>query len=140
MAEEITLTLRNNTGEIGRLLDFFEALAEDRGIPATVAGRVALALDETAGNVIAYAWSDDRPHDFTVVFRLDPGGLTVEIIDDGIAYDPLTAPPANVEAALEDREIGGLGVHLTRSVMDGLAYRRVDGFNHLLMTKTFSDG
>ena len=137
MADEIALTLRNDTGEIGRLLDFFETLADDRGIPAALAGRVALALDETAGNVIAYAWPDGRPHEFRVVFRLDPKGLTVEIIDDGIEYDPLSAPPPDIGAALEDRGIGGLGVHLTRSVMDSVTYRRAAGFNHLLMTKAF---
>ena len=139
MAEQITLTLMNNTGEIGRLLDFFEKLAEDRDLPAILASRVALALDETAGNVVAHAWSDDLPHEFRVVFRLDPRELTVEIIDDGIAYDPLSAPPADVGAALEDRGIGGLGVHLTRSVMDSVTYRRADGCNHLLMSKAVSD-
>lgn len=138
MAEEIRLTLRNDTGEIGRLLDFFEALADDRGIPAASAGRVALALDETAGNVIAYAWPDDQPHAFDVVFRLEADRLSVEMIDDGIAYDPLSAPPPDVTATLEDRRPGGLGVHLTRSVMDSVTYRHADGLNHLLMTKAFS--
>lgn len=135
MAEQITLTLHNNTGEIGRLLDFFEKLAEDRGFPAMLASRVALALDESAGNVVAHAWPVDQPHEFRVVFRLDPHELTVEIIDDGLDYDPLSSPTPDVAAALDDRGIGGLGVLLTRSVMDSVTYRRADGFNHLLMTK-----
>jgi serine/threonine-protein kinase RsbW len=61
--------------------------------------------------------------------------VSMEISDDGIPYDPLTAPPPDLESDLDDRPVGGLGVFLIRELMDSVSYRFEDGRNHLLVTK-----
>ncbi|MEQ9575215.1 MAG: ATP-binding protein, partial [Rhodospirillales bacterium] len=50
-------------------------------------------------------------------------------------FNPLEMPDPDVEAALEDREIGGLGIFLARQMMDVIRYRRADGFNCLTLVK-----
>ena len=58
------------------------------------------------------------------------------IADDGRPFDPLTeAPEPDLESAIEDRPIGGLGVHLVRTMMDEVRYRREEGKNRLTLVK-----
>jgi serine/threonine-protein kinase RsbW len=59
------------------------------------------------------------------------GALTATVSDDGRPFDPLSQPSPDIHAPLEDRTIGGLGIHLIRSMMDAVEYRRADGRNHL---------
>ena len=65
--------------------------------------------------------------------------LTAHIEDDARAFDPLAAPEPNVDSALEQRPVGGLGVHIVRTVMDRIAHERRDGRNHLTVSKAFRD-
>ena len=68
-----------------------------------------------------------------------PDALTMEIIDNGRAFDPLTeTPEPDLDSVLGDRPIGGLGVYLVKTFMDELLYRREDGRNHLKMVKHLS--
>ena len=60
--------------------------------------------------------------------------VTIEIVDDGPRFDPLEdAPLPDPDAPLEDRPVGGLGVHLVRTMMDEISYRYQDGKNRLFM-------
>ena len=87
-------------------------------------------------NVISYGGDSSHKPRITLHLSQQNDLLSMEISDDGIAYDPLTAPPPDLESDLDDRPIGGLGVHLVRELMDNVSYRYKDGRNHLLVTKT----
>ncbi|PKL55888.1 MAG: ATP-binding protein, partial [Methanomicrobiales archaeon HGW-Methanomicrobiales-6] len=65
----------------------------------------------------------------------DDDAVRVTIIDDGVAFDPLTAPPPPLDVPAEERPIGGLGIHFIRTVMDSVTYARKDGKNVLSMEK-----
>lgn len=94
-----------------------------------------LALEEAVTNVIMYAYpkGSDGLVDIEAVIR--PSSIDFAIIDSGIPFDPTTVPEAQVDASLEDRPIGGLGIYLVRSIMDSVSYRRYEGKNILSMTK-----
>ena len=62
----------------------------------------------------------------------------MEIADNGKPYDPLSAPPPDIDSALDDRPIGGLGVYLVRQLMDDVRYCHDRGWNKLTLTKTIS--
>jgi anti-sigma regulatory factor (Ser/Thr protein kinase) len=70
-----------------------------------------------------------------VSLALDNGEIALCLEDDGPAFDPLTAPMPDIDAALEDRPIGGLGIYLLREMMDALEYVRVEGRNRLTLRK-----
>ena len=92
-----------------------------------------LVLEELGLNVMDYGY-DDGIHEFEIVLTSEPDTLTIEIIDDGRPFDPLSdTPPPVLEGSIEDRPIGGLGVHLVRELMDELHYRREQGRNHLTL-------
>ena len=86
--------------------------------------------------MIRYAHDDDgREHPIVVRLSVREGVLTAHVEDDGRAFNPLEAPAPDIDAGIDERPIGGLGIHLVRSVMSSVEYRREDGRNILIMTK-----
>ncbi len=61
------------------------------------------------------------------------------IEDDGIAFDPLIAPPPDLDSDIEDRPIGGLGVYLVKEMMDEVEYARADGRNRVTLVKNVAE-
>ncbi|MEY2680903.1 MAG: anti-sigma regulatory factor, partial [Pseudomonadota bacterium] len=62
--------------------------------------------------------------------------LNIVIEDDGIPFDPFSLAEPNLELSLDERAIGGLGVHFTRTLMDTYRYQRLDGRNRVELTKS----
>ena len=110
--------------------------AESMSWPDEATFKLKLVLEEILMNVISYGGDSSHKPRITLHLSQQNDLLSMEISDDGIAYDPLTAPPPDLESDLDDRPIGGLGVHLVRELMDNVSYRYKDGRNHLLVTKT----
>ncbi|MGE5244851.1 MAG: ATP-binding protein [Betaproteobacteria bacterium] len=133
-----TITAAARPAALGRVLDRFGAFAGAHGIRPDVRRDVYLALDEIVSNVVHHGCAGRAGCRVTVNMRLEEGRLVVEVIDDGRPFNPLTARKPRVEAALEDRPIGGLGVYLTRRLMDRLSYRRRGGRNHLVFERAFT--
>ena len=82
-------------------------------------------------NAISYAFADGRRHEIEVRIEIRGGRLTATVSDDGVPFDPLSQPPPDIHAPVEDRKVGGLGIHLLRSLVHDVQYRRADGRNHL---------
>ena len=90
-----------------------------------------LVLEELVTNTIKYGYSDDDVHYIRVVLRIGPPA-TMVIEDDGQPFNPLLdAPAPDLEAATEERPIGGLGLHMVKTMAKSLAYRREGGINRL---------
>jgi anti-sigma regulatory factor (Ser/Thr protein kinase) len=70
-----------------------------------------------------------------VRLALDPDTLTIQVADDGVPFNPVDAPPPDLDLPIEERPIGGLGIHIVRSLVDTIEHRRDDGRNVLTMTK-----
>jgi anti-sigma regulatory factor (Ser/Thr protein kinase) len=131
----LSITLDNDRSEIARLGRLAEEFGEGQGLTPSLIFSVALALDEIVTNVIRYAFDDRERHAILVGLALEGGQLTASVEDDGRAFDPLSVPPPDIEAAIEDRPVGGLGLHLVRSLMDSVEYRRENGRNIFVMRK-----
>ena len=127
----LTLTLRNHASEVSRLVDRLEAFGADAGLPPDVTFRMTLSLDEIVSNVIRHGFDDDAEHEILVTIDIADGVVTATVTDDGVAFDPRDAPAPDLDAPIEERSPGGLGMHLVRATMDDVAYRREDGRNVL---------
>ena len=88
---------------------------------------VRLVLDEAVINVMVHGYDDSHEHDINVSLSLDSGMLAIHIDDDGVAYNPLDAPPPRFDLPIEERRIGGLGVHIMKTLAKSVEYRRQDG-------------
>jgi anti-sigma regulatory factor (Ser/Thr protein kinase) len=129
------VTLVNELTEIRRLGQLVEAFTAENRLSEEVAFLVGLALDEVVTNVIRHGYDDARVHEIAVRLELDEVILRAEVRDDGRAFDPLTVPPLDLDRGIDERGIGGLGVHVVRSTMDSAEYRREDGQNVLVLRK-----
>ncbi len=97
-----------------------------------------LACDEMLTNILSYGFPDARVRDIHVSISFGQDMIETEIIDNGIPFDPLAQPEPDLTLPLEERKIGGLGVHIIRTVMNHLNYHRSDGRNHLKMVLRLS--
>lgn len=133
-----TFTLANDLAEISRLAEGIEMFCAPLEPGPKDLMAVQLAVEEAVTNVINHGYADGQPHTFTVELALEERRLTTVITDDAPAYDPLARPEVDTSRPLEEREIGGLGVHLLKKLMDSARYERRDGRNVLTLVRTFA--
>ena len=119
--------------ELCRIVALTEHFAIENGLDAGIVNDIQIALDEALSNILAYGYETGG----IIVVRLayQDGEVCVEIEDEARAFDPLQAPPPKLDADLMQRQIGGLGIHLIRSLMDTVCYDRRDGKNVLRLIK-----
>lgn len=134
----LEITLTNRTTELQRLAMELERFAQSHRIPERDLHALSLALDEVVTNTISYGYDDQETHEIRVGVTLANGRLSAEVEDDGRPFNPLTAPPPDLTGTVDERPVGGLGVHLVRSLMEQVDYRRESGKNHLIMSKRLS--
>jgi serine/threonine-protein kinase RsbW len=133
MDSEFSHTLTGGRADFPALLDALESHLTTAGAPQAALSAVMIATDELVSNVLDHGGAKA----VSVTATLAEGLVTVQIEDDGEPFDPLAAPEPDTEAAIDDREIGGLGVHLVRRMMDETAYARVGGRNRFRFSKHF---
>jgi len=129
------LLLHNDIKEINRLTGFIEAIGEEIGLTTSVTMSINLAIEEAVTNVILYAYPFGTDGLVYIDAFRHPSSIDFVVSDSGMPFDPTAAPEAKIDVPLEDRSIGGLGIHLVRRIMDSVTYRRSEGKNYFTMTK-----
>jgi serine/threonine-protein kinase RsbW len=127
--------LSNAAAELRQLEAWIQSFANAAQLSPTAHNAFDHALVEWITNVIAYAYDDGRQHWIEIRFLTDPSQARVEVEDDGREFNPLTQPPVDTTVPLEQRAVGGLGIHMIRQMMDSVEYRREGGRNVLTMTR-----
>ncbi len=131
MAPTLELNIADQLGEIAEVAARIEAFAEPLALPSAAVGRLNLCLDELLTNIIRYGFQQPG-HTIALRVTVLPDRLRAELVDDGRPFDPLTqAPDPDLDAELEDRAVGGLGVHLVKQLMERVEYGYRDGHNRL---------
>ena len=129
------IELKNQIAELGRLGQFVETFAEAHDLTPKFTFGVNLVLDELVTNIISYGYTDGGEHTIRVRLACNGDELTAELEDDAIAFNPLERPEPDTTLPLEERPIGGLGIHFARKTMDQMSYRRDLDRNILVMKK-----
>ena len=135
------IELKNELAEVARLAALVEDYCDEHGLPPKVAFNLNLVLEEVVVNVIHYAFPDgDAQEPIFVSVALEPAeGKPVRVVCEvratGVAFDPLVGGPPDFELDLESRQVGGLGVHFLRTLMDEVAYARTERHNCLRFSK-----
>jgi len=114
---------------------FIAGMAGETGLTPDTINRLELVAEEALVNIIKHAYSSPSDGDVEVRLTADAGpSLIVEILDAGVAFDPLQKPDPDISAGLDERKVGGLGVFMMHKMTDRLAYRRDQNRNILTMT------
>ena len=133
MSEKLTFTLQTGPDLLEEITTRVDDLGERENWPPDLVFKINLVLEELGLNIMNYGY-DGGVNEIEITIVSEDDSLTLEITDDGKPFDPLKdAPLPDVNAAMEDRPIGGLGIHLVRTMMDDLCYRRERSKNHLTM-------
>lgn len=130
------LILHNDVQQIPQLADFIGVIASEIDLDQSLAMSMNLALEEAVTNVILYAYPAGADGIVDIEAVYSEASIKFIVTDNGIAFDPTKVPEANVNAGLEERGVGGLGIFLVRSLMDSVSYERTEGYNILTMIKT----
>ena len=96
-------------------------------------------LDELLSNIISYAFDDDADHEIDIRVELAGPRLSITIADDGTPFDPFALPDPDTTLPLDERSVGGLGIHLVRKVMDEASYERVGPNNVVTLVKRLEE-
>ena len=140
LTTRLDITLENRLSEIPAALDAVGAFLDRQQADGAVRFDVCVAVEELLSNIINYAYADEGRHRIDLSLSVDDGLMRCILSDDGRAFDPLSIPEPALDAPLEEREIGGLGIHFVRQLMETVEYRRIDRRNVLSLTRRLDGG
>ena len=132
--EDTTLSLTNNIKELDRLEPFLSGFFKQNNLDPSRLPSVNLALEEALANVIMYAYPEGTQGEVRLAANVTGNTIRMEISDSGVPFNPLQQQEADLDVPLEERQIGGLGIHLIKEIMDEVKYAYEDGRNVLTMT------
>ncbi len=100
--------------------------------------QIGVAVEEIFVNIASYAYAPEKGKaKVRVEVSENPVAVTITFLDHGVPYDPLARDDPDVTLPAEKRDIGGLGIFMTKKMMDDVAYEYKDGQNILTLKKTF---
>ena len=126
---------KNNLSELDDLCRKLEQFCHPLGLPQKCLFEIHLSVEEHFSNIISYGYTDNKDHLITVTLSHDNKTVVIIIEDDGVPFNPHEAKSPDINRALEEREVGGLGIYLTRECMNEMAYQRKKNKNILTLTK-----
>lgn len=129
-----TITIPATLDHIGEAIALVAAELNQRLCPSVVMHKVEVAMEELLVNVCSYAYAgQDAPGDVRVsyVYRADPHAITVELMDQGIPFNPVLREDPTKPSSIQEAKIGGLGIFMVKKTMDDLSYV-YDGTNNIV--------
>jgi serine/threonine-protein kinase RsbW len=118
---------------IGELADAVETTLAEAGIDRACIHDARLIVEELACNALVHGSADEDAH-LRLRLQLEAAQLVLELDDNGPAFDPTAAPAPDLDASIDQRPVGGLGLHLVRELAHSLDYRRHEGRNLVRVT------
>lgn len=125
------LKLKNEISELTTLTIILESFAEQASLSPKVSYNLFLCLDELITNIISYGYPKGEKSEIDINLHVENNILTIRLIDSGIEFNPLDKESPDIEAPLEERSVGGLGIFIVKKLCDSITYRRSGGQNIL---------
>jgi serine/threonine-protein kinase RsbW len=138
-AQEYKFELKNDLSELKALHRHLNHWGEAIKLKAISISRINICLDELFTNIVSYGFNDDLEHIIKFTLNVDNNLVTIDIEDDGIPFNPLDKVDPDFPANVECAKIGGLGIHIIRSLMDNVYYERKQANNKLTMKKNIRE-
>jgi len=127
--------LKSKLSELKTLCRHLEDCGNIMHLPQKCLFEINLGLDELFTNIVSYGFEDESEHQIKFTLAKAEETLVVKVEDDGTPFNPLDAAGPEYSRDLESINIGGLGIHLVKKMMDDIDYQRVEGRNKLILKK-----
>jgi len=135
MSQRYQMTRAAELESLSVFRQFISDCCTSSNVPSEAVFDLKLAVDEACTNIIEHGYKGMDPGSIILSLRVEPDRVLVRITDFGHIFEPADAPKPDVEAALEDRELGGLGLFLIYQTMDNIDYQTSEDGNTLTFTK-----
>jgi anti-sigma regulatory factor (Ser/Thr protein kinase) len=130
------LAIQLDSDAMAQVRDMVAAFVAEHGLDSHERARILIVLEELLTNAMKYGYPNrSQPGSAEVALELESSQLTIEYTDDGAAFDPFGAPAPDLDGPIEERLLGGLGIHIVRSLADGARYGRIDDRNVIQLTR-----
>ena len=126
---------QSHPAELARIPEILDAFGRQQPLAPKTRLALDMALTEHLTNIITHGCRDGAQHLIRVHLTLDPPCVKATVMDDGPPFNPLEHPPVDTSLPLDQKPLGGLGIHMIRHSMETLEYRRVNHQNVLVMRK-----
>ncbi len=135
MSRKLSLEIDPRVEELSTITAAIEQFGDAEQWPPDMVFQINLVIEELGLNIMTHGKSEDLEK-IEIMLTAEGESLTIEIVDNGRPFDPTSdAPEPDLSSELGERSIGGLGVHIVRSLVDSLCYRRQGGRNHVTLVK-----
>ncbi len=128
------IRLEANMESLGEFMEAARDFAGGCGLDDAALMQIELALEEAVVNIIKYAYPDVAG-EIEMSFSSDSGCMEIVVKDSGVPFDATSKEDPDLDAPLEERGIGGLGIFFVKKFMDEVLYERQDGMNVLRLRK-----
>ena len=135
MTNSISVTIKNQLNQMPAVLEAFEAFGEKNELSFGVIQKFNIALDELLNNIISYGFKDELEHEIVIDVELRNERLIITVKDDGIPFNPFRNDPPDTKLTIDERNIGGLGIHIVKNLVDEHNYKRNTDKNIITLVK-----
>jgi anti-sigma regulatory factor (Ser/Thr protein kinase) len=131
----LELEIINDLKEVSVVIAEFESFCLKHNVENTAVQKMNVVLDEIINNIINYGYPQEEERLISVKITIENSSMTLIITDDGVAFNPFSIDKPDLSLSLEDRPIGGVGLHIVKNLMDSYAYERVSDRNIVEIVK-----
>jgi len=133
--------IKSRLSGVGIMNEQLAKICKEWSIDKDVAFSMNLALEEIVTNIIEHGYNGHEEYDIAIRFSLEKHNLRIQIKDSAPEFNPVALPePDDLNKPLEERHIGGLGIHLVKKFTDNFTYRRMNSKNVISLLKKLEDG
>ncbi len=132
---EVKVTVKNRIEDLLRVNALFESFATQHDISGRLRYHLLVSIEEILTNIIKYGFDEEGVHPIHITFRRVEDQIEMEFEDRGREFNPLEIGEPDLDSPIEDRQLGGLGIHLVKKMVDEAKYRREGDRNILLLRK-----
>jgi len=134
-SQSFAITIGNELADIELVIEKFMEFSTANGMSGKISNPVCMAFDELLANIISYGYVDKECHEIGIKVSLIHDTVVIVITDDGLPFNPFTREEPDTELSIEERGVGGLGIHLVKNVMDEAHYKRHIDSNVITLVK-----
>lgn len=132
----IQMNFNRRLDSLSMVFDLIDKFTAEKGVDDQAKHAVSVAVDELFTNMVKYQPSNENP--ITLELRADRETMTVHLIDRDVdQFDPTKKPAPYLGASLDERTPAGLGIFLTKQLMDDVQYRYGDRTSLIILKKRF---
>ena len=131
--DELRIEFTPRVSILGDITEMMEGFGHSNGIPNQHIFMINLEIDELISNYVRHSLRKvDQPR-IEISVRAEARKVILTVLDTGPPFNPADAPPADLSGDVDNRAIGGIGLHLVRSYCDRMRHEIVDGFNRVII-------